>query len=56
MREIVPGLALTSHLAEVLGGDVVILSAGHPVDERQHLVLSLDELRFVGAGKREAHT
>jgi len=46
-----------SHLAEVYGGHVVVLAARHPVDERQHLILGLDELGLVGAGgdkKRQA--
>ena len=39
-----------SHLTEVFGGDVVVFAAGHPMNERQHLIFSLDELSLVRAG------
>lgn len=38
-----------SHLAEVFGGDPIIITAGKLVHKRQHLVLCPDELRLDGA-------
>lgn len=39
------------HLAEVLGGDPVVIPARQLVHEGQHLVLGADELRLGGAGR-----
>lgn len=35
-------------LTEVLCGDTVILSTGHSMDIRQHLIFGLDEFSFMG--------
>lgn len=39
------------HLAEVLGGDPIVIPARQLVHEGQHLVLGADELRLGGAGR-----
>lgn len=50
-------LAAISHLTEVLRSDTVILSTGHSMDIRQHLIFGLDEFSFMGTVKgTENHT